>query len=103
MRVTSYTCAWACVHYNPEFIQTGSSYLDDFAIEAVMPHSLTSLTCAKVYRAFGMGETRRITCSPDVVGSIIRIRCTGTKPHVLTLCEVKVYGTHGKTVILLIS
>ena len=50
--------------------------------------------CANVAGQLHSAERRHISCV--AVGSIVKIRMTNTKPQVLTLCEVEVFGIIGK-------
>ena len=66
--------------------------LHDFVIETLSSHSSRVEKCATVKAALKLGETKFISCRPSVTGSVVRIRLTGQKAAVLTLCEVKIYG-----------
>ena len=61
-----------------------------------MTNRPTRMTCAEVHHVIHKGETRRIPCRQGVAGSIVMIRLLGTLPMILSLCEVKVYGTNRK-------
>ena len=68
-------------------------------IEILRQDATNVKTCSAIDAPFKTGETKRISCQRDAVGSIVMIRQalddgrTGT----LALCEVEVYGTFGKT------
>ena len=67
--------------------------LHDIVIEALRQSEAS--ICEVIVSALGDGETRRIPCRPETVGSVVRIRQNATKAQFLTICEVEVYGTHG--------
>ena len=66
--------------------------LGDFAIEAWALNSRT--LCAFVEAAFGLGETRRVTCQPGTVGGRVKIVLGSNEP--LQLCEVQVFGARSR-------
>jgi len=66
--------------------------LRSFSIEAWAPNGRT--LCAFVETAFGLGETRRITCQLGTVGG--RIRIVRRSNEQLQLCEVQVFGARSK-------
>ena len=66
--------------------------LHDFVIEALMMTSSSPSICEEIGAALDTYEKRPIACRPDAVGSIVRIRLTGTKQRRLALCEVEIYG-----------
>ena len=53
--------------------------------------------CSAIDAPFKTGETKRISCQQDAVGSIVRVRQQAPGTGTLVLCEVEVYGTSGKT------
>ena len=77
--------------------------LNKFAIEALLPNSTATQTCVAdvdVGKSWKKGATRAIQCRSGITGSIVRIRHTGSTWKVLSLCEVQVYGVHGKAVLM---
>ena len=77
---------------------TTAETLQDFVIETLSSHSTRVEKCATVKAPLKFGETKFIPCRPSVAGSVVRIRLTGQKAAVLTLCEVKIYGLRGKII-----
>lgn len=71
--------------------------LHDFQIETIVYNPVRVSICEFVKRHLYNGETRRISCRPGAVGSIVIIRHNAAKPEELLLCEVEVYGYPGKT------
>ena len=82
------------------FDLTANSLLD-FVIEALVQTSSSPSICEEIEAALDTYEKRPIACRPDTVGSIVRIRLTGTKKRRLALCEVEVYGGNVMQYILL--
>ena len=70
--------------------------LRGFSIEAWAPNGRT--LCAFVDAAFGLGETRQITCGLGTVGGRIRIVLRSNDP--LQLCEVQVFGARSKLLLI---
>ena len=71
--------------------------LHDISVTALQKSTARSTTCQVIGEAFGSGETRRVNCGPGVKGSVVRVSSLGKMPRPLSLCEVQVYGTYGKT------
>ena len=68
-------------------------------IEILRQKGSNAKACSAIDAPFKTGETKRISCKRDAVGSIVRIRqaLDEGKTGTLALCEVEVYGTSGKT------
>ena len=64
----------------------------DFVIEGLTPNSSSTSVCEEIGSTLDTYEKRPIACRPGTVGSIVRIRLTGTKRRPLALCDVEVYG-----------
>ena len=56
-----------------------------------------TLKCASVAGKLNKAETRSISCKQGAIGNIVMVRLPSKKRQMLTLCEVEVYGTRGKT------
>ena len=81
-------------------LQQYSSYvtaerLKGFVIDILLDGNTRQ--CASVPGQLSKGETRRISCMPGAIGSIVQIRMTDKKAEALTICEVEVFGLNGKT------
>jgi len=100
IRSTSYIIIWCPQLYRYYGILQIGYDLHHIVIEILRQDSTSVKKCSAINAPFKTGETKRISCQRDAVGSIVMIRQalddgrTGT----LALCEVKVYGTSGKTV-----
>ena len=68
--------------------------LKNFVIE-VQQHENIVHTCASNEAALKKGETKSFLCKQGSIGNIVRIKLTGT--GILSLCEVEVFGTPGKS------
>ena len=86
-----HVCLSSCHRWVYVITITGKG-LRSFSIEAWAPNGRT--LCAFVETAFGLGETRRITCGLGTVGGRIGIVLRSNEP--LQLCEVQVFGARGK-------
>ena len=73
--------------------------LHHIVIEILLQKASNAKACSAIDEPFKTGETKRISCQRDAVGSIVRIRHVADdgKTGTLALCEVEVYGTFGKT------
>jgi len=84
-----------CIQHVSEYILYFALIADaphDFVIEGLTPNSSSTSVCEEIRAALGKYEKRPIACRPGTVGSIVRIRLTGTKRRPLALCDVEVYG-----------
>ena len=73
--------------------------LHDFVIQTVRQNPTEVAICQVIGPPLKTKETRRIRCRRGAVGSIVRITQQPFVKEVLTLCEVEIYGTFGKTAI----
>ena len=76
-------------------IFSAAQRLKNFVIEVKLDGNTRQ--CASVAGPLGPAETRRISCMPGAIGSIVKIRLTNKNSQKLTLCEVEVFGVNGKT------
>jgi len=72
----------------------------DIVVAVELYHSDHSLLCQRVEGEFQYNEIRRISCPPDIVGSVVRVAPFDRVSRVLALKAVQVYGRYGKTVFL---
>ncbi|KAK2177403.1 hypothetical protein NP493_600g01001 [Ridgeia piscesae] len=78
-----------------EVYGTFGKKLHDFVIHVLRKHyDLRFTVCAIVGTSFKLGETKRIRCHSNVLGSSVKLQLTGASSRVLILCEVKVYGIY---------
>ena len=59
-----------------------------------------SLLCQRVEGEFQYKEIRRVSCPPDIIGSVVRVASVDSVPRILALKTVRVYGRYGKTVFI---
>ena len=71
--------------------------IDIIVVETASAKEKLCSTFAK--RPFKRGETIRIRCKQDIIGSVVKIRNRGRKRRALKLCGVKVYGSLGNAAI----
>ena len=55
--------------------------------------------CQRIEGELQYKEIRRVSCPPGVTGSIVRVMSFDSQPRVLSLSQVYVYGSYGKTVL----
>ena len=102
--VRACVCASVCVllFILRELGFTGNK-LHDFVIHVLNQYNDPPITiCANVGTSFGLGETRRIPCHPNVYGKVVKVQLNGVSRRVLSLCEVEVYGLYSELLTLLL-
>ena len=89
--VSTYVCICNFV------LRADEQYFITMVIEAITEVPLRSTICAMLWMTSKKPTTRRFHCRPGAVGSIVRFTEGEHVCYPMTLCEVEVYATNGKT------
>ena len=85
--------------YSSVFFYIGES-LGNLIVDVWVEYSPYQSLCQRIEGEFQYKEIRRVSCPPCVTGSIIQVKSFDSKPRVISLNHVYVYGSYGKTVLI---